>query len=40
MNESIRLRREKPTERGVRYYEVDLDRNLWGEWRLARAWGR
>ena len=40
MNESIRLRWEKPTERGVRYREVDLDRDLWGEWRLTRAWGR
>ena len=40
MNESIRLRWEKPTERGVRYREVDLDQDLWGEWRLTRAWGR
>ena len=21
-------------------YEVDLDRDLWGEWLLAQAWGR
>jgi predicted DNA-binding WGR domain protein len=40
LNESIHLRWEKPTARGVRYYEVDLDRDLWGEWRLAQAWGR
>ncbi len=37
MNENIRLRWEKATALGVRYYEVDLDRDLWGEWRLARA---
>lgn len=40
MNEGIRLRWEKATALGVRYYEVDLGRDLWGEWRLARAWGR
>ena len=40
MNESIRLRWEKATALGVRYYEVDLDRDLWGEWRLTRIWGR
>ena len=40
MNENIHLRWEKATALGVRYYEVDLDRDLWGEWRLARAWGR
>lgn len=40
MNESIRLRWEKATARGIRYYEVDLDRDRWGEWRLTRAWGR
>ena len=40
MNEGIRLRWEKPTARGVRYYEVDLHRDLWGEWLLAQAWGR
>lgn len=40
MNESIHLRWEKATARGIRYYEVDLDQDLWGEWRLARAWGR
>lgn len=39
MNESI-LRWEKPTARGVRYYQVDLDRDLWGEWLIAQAWGR
>jgi hypothetical protein len=40
MNESIHLRWEKPTARGVRYYEVDLHRDLWGEWLLTQAWGR
>lgn len=40
MNQGIRLRWEKPTALGIRHYEVDLDRDLWGEWRLARAWGR
>ena len=24
----------------MRYYEVELRRDLWGEWLLARAWGR
>ncbi len=36
MNQSFRLRWEKATALGVRYYEVDLYRDLWGEWRLAR----
>ena len=36
MNQGIRLRWEKPTALGIRHYEVDLDRDLWGEWRLAR----
>jgi len=40
MNESIHLRWEKPTEQGVRYYEVDLHQDLWGGWLLAQAWGR
>ena len=40
MNESLRLRWEKPTARGVRYYEVDLHQDFWGEWLLAQAWGR
>jgi len=40
VNEGIHLRWEKPTERGTRYYEVDLHRDLWGEWLLAQAWGR
>jgi len=45
MNESINLRWEnlrweKPTALGVRYYEVELRRDLWGEWLLAQAWGR
>lgn len=37
MNESIRPRWEKPTARGVRYYEVDLHQNLWGGLLLAQA---
>jgi predicted DNA-binding WGR domain protein len=37
---AIHLCWEKATARGVRYYEVDLYRDLWGEWLLARAWGR
>ena len=40
MNESIHLRWEKATALGVRYYEVELRRDLWGEWLLAQAWGR
>lgn len=40
MNDSVHLRWEKPTARGVRYDEVELRRDLWGAWRLARAWGR
>ena len=40
MNQGIRLRWEKPTARGVRYYEVDLHRDLWGEWLLVQVWGR
>ena len=40
MNEGIHLRWEKATARGIRYYEVDLDQDLWGEWRLTRIWGR
>lgn len=40
MNESIRLRWEKPTARGIRYYAVDLHQDLWGEWLLTQAWGR
>ena len=35
MNESIRLRWEKPTTRGIRYYAVDLHQDLWGEWLLT-----
>jgi hypothetical protein len=27
-------------ERGTRYYEVHLYQDLWGEWVLARVWGR
>ena len=38
--EGIRLRWEKPTARGVRYYEVDLHRDLWGEWLLTQARSR
>ena len=40
MNESIRLRWEKPTARSLRYYAVDLHQDLWGEWLLTQAWGR
>ncbi len=40
MNESIRLHSEKPTARGVRYYEIDMHQGLWGEWLLAQARGR
>ena len=40
LNEAIHLRWEKPTERGIHYYEVDLDQDLWGEWLLTQAWGR
>ena len=38
--EVIHLRWEKPTARGVRYYQVDLHQDLWGEWLLTQAWGR
>ena len=38
--DGIHLRWEKPTARGVRYYEVDLHRDLWSEWLLIQAWGR
>ena len=31
---------EKPTDTGVRYYEVRLHQDLWGEWVLTKAWGR
>ena len=24
----------------MRYYEVDLHRDLWGEWLLTQSWGR
>ena len=37
MNESNHLRWEKATARGVRYYQVDLHQDLWGEWLLAQA---
>ncbi|MCC8999828.1 MAG: WGR domain-containing protein [Candidatus Contendobacter sp.] len=40
MNQGIHLRWEKPTERGIRYYEVDLHQDLWGEWLLTQVWGR
>lgn len=40
MNKDIRLRWEKPTALGVRYYEVELRRDLWGEWLLTQTWGR
>ena len=40
MNQDIRLRWEKPTARGIRYYAVDLHRDLWDEWLLTQAWGR
>jgi predicted DNA-binding WGR domain protein len=40
MNQGIRLRWEKPTARGVCYYEVDLHQDLWSEWLLIQAWGR
>ncbi len=40
MNQGIRLRWEKRTAWGVRYYEVDLHQDLWGEWLLTQAWGR
>ncbi len=36
LNKGIHLRWEKPTALGVRYYEVDLDQDLWDEWRLPR----
>lgn len=32
----IRLRWEKLS----RYYEVRLDRDLWGQWVVTRTWGR
>jgi predicted DNA-binding WGR domain protein len=35
-----RWRWEKATERGVRYYEVRIDRDLWGQWVLLQRWGR
>ena len=38
--EDIHRRWEKPTARGVRYYQVDLHQDLWGEWLLTQAWGR
>lgn len=38
--DGIHLRWEKLTAQGMRYYEVDLHRDLWGEWLLAQAWGR
>ena len=31
---------EKATERGVRYYEVQIQRDLWDQWVLLRRWGR
>lgn len=34
--EPLRLRWEKET----RYYEVHLQRDLWGGWVLTRIWGR
>ncbi|CDH44775.1 MAG: WGR domain-containing protein [Candidatus Competibacteraceae bacterium] len=40
MNQGIRLRWEKHTARGVRYYEVDLRQDLWGGWLLTQTWGR
>lgn len=40
MNQGLRLRWEKSTARGIRYYEVDLHQDLWGEWLLTQAWGR
>ena len=40
LKKGIRLRWEKRTARGVRYYEVDLHQDLWGEWLLTQAWGR
>ena len=40
MNQGIHLRWERPTARGVRYYQVDLHQDLWGEWLLTQAWGR
>ena len=38
--EGIRLRWEKPTAQGVRYYEFDLHQDFWGVWLLTQAWGR
>ena len=40
MNQGIHLLWEKPTARGVRYYQVDLHQDLWGEWLLTQSWGR
>lgn len=37
---SGRWRWEKATERGVRYYEVQIHQDLWGQWVLVQQWGR
>lgn len=36
----IRLRWEKPTDKGIRYYEVHLHQDLLGDWVLTCVWGR
>jgi predicted DNA-binding WGR domain protein len=31
---------EKSTDWGIRYYEVRLQQDLWGQWVLVVRWGR
>ncbi len=38
--ENLRQRWEKATERGVRYYEIQVQPDLWGQWMVTRTWGR
>ena len=35
-----RWRWEKATARGVRYYEIQIQQDLWGQWVLLQRWGR
>ena len=38
--EWLQHRWEKITDKGIRFYEVHLQQDLWDGWVLTRVWGR
>lgn len=40
LDQWLTVRWEKLTDKGVRYYEVRIQQDLWGGWVLTKIWGR